>query len=76
MLQKHILTSQRLIAETEEIQAQWYTGKGLATYGNDKATKAADKRERIQRLKACGWKRERFEPGRYMELCAAALAEL
>ena len=76
MVQKHILTSQLLITETEEIQAQRYTGKRLTTYGNDEASKAADKKERVQRLKACGWKRERFEPERYMKLCATALAEL
>ena len=76
MLQKHMSTIQLLIAETQEIQAQRYAVKRLATYGNDQATKEADRRERILRLKARGWRRERFEPKKYMELCTRALAEL
>ena len=35
-----------------------------------------ESRARIERGRARGWVRERFDPERYRELCARALAEL
>ena len=76
MLENHIITIDSLIESTEKIQRQRYSVKRLASYGGDEVAKEADKRERIKRLEETGWKRERFQPGKYQELCAKALAEL
>lgn len=76
MLENHVITINGLIEITQEIQAQRYSVKRLASYEGDEAAKEADKRERIKKLKGIGWKRERFQPGKYQELCTKALAEL
>ena len=76
MLANHISNVDTLIMGTYEAQTARYTIKGSASYGDDEETKAADLRARIARMKAGGWKRERFAPERYQELCAQALAEL
>lgn len=76
MLENHTITINSLIESTQEIQAHRYSVKRLPSYGGDEAAKEADKRERIKRLREIGWKRERFQPEKYQELCAKALAEL
>ncbi|MCJ1298490.1 hypothetical protein MMC08_001280 [Hypocenomyce scalaris] len=75
MLDYHIRVVDTLIRDTETAQANRYTCTRLPSYA-DEETKVADRRVRIERLKAKGWKRERFAPGRYQELCERALAEL
>ena len=44
--------------------------------GSPGRLKEAQKRERIERLKASGWKRERFDPSRCERLCERARAAL
>lgn len=53
-----------------------YFAKRLASYGEDEAAKEADKQARMVTLKAAGWRRERFRPERYQDLCQRALEEL
>ena len=72
----HISTVDNLIQKTQKMQNARYFTKRLASYGEDEESRAADLRFRIARLKASGWKMQRFAPGRYQELCARALAEL
>ena len=76
MIANHISTVDMLIQKTRGVQSARYFTKRLAGYGDDEETKAANLRFRIARLKASGWKMERFAPERYRELCARALAEL
>ncbi|KAL2041370.1 hypothetical protein N7G274_005752 [Stereocaulon virgatum] len=76
MLAKHIRTIDSLIQTTQETQAARYTIKRMASYGDDEDARARDLKARIARLKAAGWRRERFVPERYQELCEEALAEL
>lgn len=47
-------------------------------YGGDvdDEARAQDRRERIERLRSNGWRRERFDASRYEELCVQAMAEL
>ena len=72
----HISSVETLIQKTKGVQSARYFTKRLASYGEDEESRAANLRFRIARLKASGWKMERFAPGRYQELCAKALAEL
>ena len=65
-----------LIKATTEAQGTRYTTRILSSYANDEQAKAADLRERIQRLRMRGWARSRFDSTRYEKLCEAALAEL
>lgn len=76
MIANHISTVDILIQKTRGVQSARYFTKRLASYGDDEETKAANLRFRIARLKASGWKMERFAPDRYQELCKRALAEL
>lgn len=76
MLANHIETINALIQKAEAAHATRYTIKRQLSFYGDKDAKAADIKARILRLKAVGWRRERFEPERYQDLCAAALAEL
>lgn len=76
MLANHITATENLIRKTQETQAMRYFAKRLASYGEDEAAKAADVQARIVRLKANGWKRDRFTPERYQGLCERALEEL
>lgn len=76
VIANHISTVDALIQKTRGVQSARYFTKRLASYGEDEETKAANLRFRIARLKAGGWKMERFAPERYQELCARALAEL
>lgn len=77
-LAKYISDIDDLIRTAQEAQAARYTVKKLARYGEDEGEerKQTDLNIRIARLKADGWKRQRFAPERYQELCAVALAEL
>lgn len=75
MLDYHIRVVDRLLADVKTARATRYACARLPSFA-DEETKAADRRVRIERLKAKGWKRERFVPGRYRELCERALAEL
>lgn len=75
MLQGHITTVEELISTVKNFQADRRV-KRFASLRDDKETRAADLGARILRLRAKGWKRERFVPEKYQELCAKALAEL
>ena len=76
MIVNHLSIIETLTQKTKGVQSARYFTKRLASYGEDEETRAANLRFRIARLKANGWKMERFAPERYQELCARALAEL
>lgn len=76
MLSNHICTVDTLINKTREAQAMRYFGKRLASYGEDEAAREADLAARKVRLRAGGWRRERFRGERYQGLCERALEEL
>ena len=76
MLAKHIRTIDSLIQTTQEAQSARHTIKRMASYGDDEEARARDLKARIARLKAAGWRRERFAPEKYQDLCEEALAEL
>lgn len=76
MLSNHISTVDILIRTTREAQAMRYFAKRLASYGEDEAAKEADLQARRVKLKAAGWRRERFRPEKYQDLCERALEEL
>ena len=76
VLANHIATVDTMIQKTRGVQNARYFTKRLASYGEDEESRAANLRFRIARLKASGWKTERFVPERYQELCARALSEL
>lgn len=75
MLQKHIVILDTLMSNIRDIRSSKNV-KSLAVFGEDREARAADLRERIVRLRNKDWKRERFAPERYRDLCAMALAEL
>ena len=75
VIANHVSTIEIQTRKTQEVQSARYFTKRLASYGEDEETRAANMRFRIARLKASGWKMERFSPERYQELCAKALAE-
>ncbi|CAD6564342.1 MAG: hypothetical protein ASARMPREDX12_002631 [Alectoria sarmentosa] len=76
VIANHISAVDILIQKTQGVQSARYFTKRLASYGEDEESRAANLRFRIARLKANGWKMERFAPSKYQELCARALAEL
>lgn len=76
MLANHLESVRTTILSTKEAQATKYGNMRMVSYGDDEEAKAADLRDRIQRLKATGWSRDRFDSSRYERLCEAALAEL
>ena len=76
MLNNHISTINILIQSTQEAQRMKYFAKRLVSHGDDEAARAADLKSRIVRLKAAGWRRERFRPEMYEALCERALDEL
>ena len=76
VIASHISTVDLLIQKTKEVQSARYFTKRLASSGENEELRAANLRFRIARLKASGWKMERFAPERYQELCARALAEM
>ena len=65
-----------LAKSTEEAQANRYNGRRLAALEDDEHVKFLDRQDRIRKLKARSWERERFNPKRYQTLCEKALAEL
>lgn len=75
MIQGHIASVENAIANVRDIQSNRQV-KRLASFGANPEARAADLRARTARLKANGWRRKRFAPERYQELCAKALAEL
>jgi len=75
-IKNHIITVDRLIKATREAQATRCTAKTPSSYQTDDEAKLVDLEERIARMKAKGWHRERFDPGQYQNICAVALAEL
>lgn len=75
VLQGHIASVENAIANVRDIQSNRQV-KRLASFGANPEARAADLRARTARLKANGWRRKRFAPERYQELCAKALAEL
>ncbi|MCJ1391189.1 hypothetical protein MMC18_004051 [Xylographa bjoerkii] len=76
MLHNHVEVVDMLIRATAEVQADRHPDKTPTSSSNDDEARAADRGARIEKLKANGWKRERFRPERYQDLCARALAEL
>ncbi|MCJ1382832.1 hypothetical protein MMC17_005945 [Xylographa soralifera] len=76
MLLRHVEVVDMLIQSIMEVQADRHTVKRSASSSNDDQPKVSDRQARIEKLKANGWKRERFRPERYQDLCAQALAEL
>ncbi|KAL8920953.1 MAG: hypothetical protein Q9208_005979 [Pyrenodesmia sp. 3 TL-2023] len=75
MLRDHRDVVENLISDVKDIQGNKRV-KRLASFGEDREARAADLRERIVRLRAKGWRRERFSPEKYQRICALALAEL
>lgn len=75
MLDGHIASVENAISNIRDTQSNRHV-KRLASFGANPEARAVDLRARIVRLKANGWKRKRFAPERYQELCAKALAEL
>ncbi|ROW14843.1 hypothetical protein VPNG_03806 [Cytospora leucostoma] len=55
-----------------------YGSSSSGGYGGDvdDEARAQDRRERIERLRSNGWRRERFDASRYEGLCEQAMAEL
>lgn len=77
MLENHLLSIDNLIQATQEAQANRYLVRRLASSNGEDNAKAISLKERIDRMKANAWNRERFDPEKkYQKLCAAALAEL
>ncbi|KAL8784201.1 MAG: hypothetical protein Q9213_004093 [Squamulea squamosa] len=75
MLKGHIASVEHAISNLRDIRSDRHVER-LASFGANPGARAADLRVRIGRLKADGWKRKRFAPERYQELCVKALAEL
>ena len=76
LLTKHLVTVELLIDSTRGAHSLRHTTRRPAGFGDDQATKAADRKDRLQRLKANGWARERFRPEYYEELRERAMADL
>ena len=80
MLDRHHSEVLALIVATMEAQTNRYSGWRQSVFvereADDEDLKAAHLQERIMRLRAKGWKRERFDPSRYEDLCEQAMAEL
>lgn len=76
LLTKHLVTVELLIDSTKEGHSLRHTTKRPAGFGDDQAAKAADRKDRLQRLKANGWARERFQPEYYEQLRERALDDL
>ena len=82
MLIAHIEVVEGLMQATEEAQATrpsmtrsrsaWFGGAD----GDEEESKRREVRARVERGRGRGWRRERFAPERYQELCARALGEL
>lgn len=64
------------ISATKEVQAARYIAGRAVSRSEEDDAKGADLRERILRLKATGWRRERFNASKYEQLCELASAEL
>ena len=64
------------ISATKDAQAARYVAGRVVSRAEEDDAKGADLRERISRLKAVGWRRERFDASKYEQLCELALAEL
>ncbi|KAL8680344.1 MAG: hypothetical protein Q9186_003465 [Xanthomendoza sp. 1 TL-2023] len=75
MLQAHIAAVEHALSIIRGVRANRNI-KRLASFGADREARAVDLHARTIRLRANGWRRERFVPDRYQELCAKALAEL
>ena len=73
MLARHIQTIDVLLRATREAQAQ---ARGRMKSDDNEAIMMGDLKARIRRLREGGWRRERFSPGRYQDLCDVALGEL
>ena len=76
MLAQHISIIDSLIGKAKVAQARGYATKRLASYGEDEEAKAADRKARIATLRAQDWRKERFRPEKYQDLCASAMGEL
>lgn len=64
------------ISATKEAQAARYIAGRVVSRAEEDDAKGTDLRERVRRLKARGWRRERFDASKYEQLCELALAEL
>ncbi|KAK5011099.1 hypothetical protein LTR28_005752 [Elasticomyces elasticus] len=74
-LQAHIDTTTHLLAEVVATQEQKAT-RAASYWSFATSESQTGKMDRIKQGKERGWKRERFRPERYRELCETALAEL
>jgi hypothetical protein len=74
MLERHIEAINMMIEDAVEAKTHRYVSTNVDS-GDEEKNRIA-RQVRIAKLKARGWKRERFNPQRYQELCAKALAEL
>ena len=64
------------ISATKDAQAARYITGRVSSRAEEDDAKGVDLRERILKLKATGWRRERFDASKYEQLCELALAEL
>ena len=85
MLDRHHSEVIALIVTTMEAQAARYSARRSLLLADEKRRRGGEEdedlrkaqlRERIERLRERGWKRERFDPSQYEDLCERALAEL
>ena len=76
MVEKNLDMIEAQITATKEAQASRYMVGRVASRGGDEDAKGVELRERITKLKATGWRRERFHASRYEQLCELALGEL
>ncbi|KAK4993286.1 hypothetical protein LTR50_000529 [Elasticomyces elasticus] len=74
-LQAHIDTTTHLLAEVLATQEQKVT-RAASYWSFATSESQTGKMDRIKQGKERGWKRERFRPERYRELCEKALTEL
>ena len=75
LLLQHVEKIEVLITAVKALRASKHT-RALDIHRDDEDDRRVDLAERIQRLKATGWSRPRFDPSRYDDLCEQALAEL
>lgn len=73
LLHRHIATVVSLVALARDFQASRATANNMPDSVNEGKNLLLT--ERIQRLRSCGWSRERFDPSRYEQLCEDALAD-
>lgn len=76
MLTHHVDRTDELMQSTKTALENRRNGTKPPSFCENEETKNLDRRLRIEKLKAKGWIRERFQPHKYQLLCAKALSEL